>query len=98
VSGRPSGRIIAEERALMDGILAAEAFLCWDCRTAAFGIEWDPYNERHMVALDHLRECPVLRTPWSARAADDYIRAVLIMGGMTLAEYCDVSGLHRVSR
>jgi hypothetical protein len=51
-----------------------------------------------MVALDHLRECPVLRTPWSARAADDYIRAVLIMGGMTLAEYCDVSGLHRVSR
>jgi hypothetical protein len=77
----------------MARILAGEPFLCWDCRTARFRVEHD--GGRIVVALYHLKECPVHRSAWSARSADDYLRAVLILGGMALSDYCDVAGLHR---
>jgi hypothetical protein len=84
-----------EDAAAIVRILQAEAFLCWDCRTARYRVEHD--GERFTVALYHLKECPALRSGWSARAADDYIRAVLILGGLHLADYLDVTGVHRTA-
>jgi hypothetical protein len=84
---------VLAERDAMIRILSAESALCHDCGTARFRVEFDV--ARFTVALYHLRECPVRRSAWSARAADDYLRAVLIMSGMTLAEYGDVTGEHR---
>jgi hypothetical protein len=89
---RRGGRAVAE-RSAMTRILSQEPFLCWDCRTARFRVEYD--GERYVVALYHLKECPVHRSSWSSRAADDYIRALLIMGGMTLADYLDPALAHR---
>lgn len=74
-------------------VLAAEPFLCWDCRTAKFRVESD--GSRFTVAIYHLKECPALRSGWSARSCDDYVRAVLIMGGISLSDYWDVTGAHR---
>ena len=91
--GHRAGRVLAERAAIIR-IMSAEPFLCWDCRTARFRVEHDGAGG-HVVVLYHLRECPVRHSAWSKRAADDYVRAVLIMGGMTLAEYCDVTGAHR---
>lgn len=86
------GRVLAE-RAEIIRILSGEVFLCWDCRSAKFRVEHD--GARFVIALYHLRECPVHRSGWSVRVADDYVRAVLIMGGMVLADYCDPDLAHR---
>jgi len=86
---------VLAERAAITRILSAEPFLCWDCRTARFRVEYDPVHGRHVAALYHLKTCPVRRSAWSARAAEDYVRALLIMGGMALAEYGDVTAAHR---
>jgi len=48
-----------------------------------------------VIALYHDASCPVRRSAWSARAADDYLRAVLILGGMKLADYLDPGMAHR---
>lgn len=72
-----------ELRAAMVRALSAEPFLCWDCRSARFRISFDGAR----VTLYHLRECPVLRSSWLTRCADDYIRALLIMSGISLADY-----------
>lgn len=87
-----AGRVLAERAAIIR-ILSAEPFLCWDCRSARFRVESG--GARFTVALYHLRTCPVRRSSWSERAADDYLRAVLILGGMSLSDYCDVTGAHR---
>jgi hypothetical protein len=92
--GHRAGRVLAERGEIVR-ILSGEPFLCWDCRTARFRVEYDLVHGRHVVALYHLAECPAHWSSWSARAADDYLRALLIIGGMTLAEYCDVTGAHR---
>jgi hypothetical protein len=91
--GHRAGRVLSE-RVAMTRILSAEPFLCWDCRTARFRVEHGR-DGGHVIALYHLPECPVHHSAWSERAADDYIRAVLIIGGMALAEYGDVTEVHR---
>jgi hypothetical protein len=90
--GHRAGRVLAERDAMIR-ILSAEPALCPDCGSARFRVEFD--GARHVVALYHLRECPVRRSAWSKRAADDYLRALLIIGGMCLAEYADVEPVHR---
>ena len=74
--GHRAGRVLAE-RAQIIRILSGEPALCWDCGSGRFRVEYD--GARFTVALYHLRECPVRGSAWSERAADDYIRALLIM-------------------
>ncbi len=85
----------AEERAEIARILSAEVFLCWDCRTASFKVAAGE-RRRPVVEVFHLPTCPAYeRSGWSARACEDYVRAVLIMGGLHLSDYCDGSVAHR---
>ena len=84
------------ERALITRILGELPALCHDCGSVAFRVERG--SERPVVAVYHLASCPALRSAWSARACDDYVRAVLILGGLHLAEYGDGEVAHRRAR
>lgn len=84
-----------EERARIAQILAREPSLCLDCGTVRFKVSYAEYQDRFDVVLYHLRDCPVRRSSWSMRACDDYLRALLIIAGLSLADYnCHVEAVH----
>jgi len=89
-----AGRV-ALERKLISEILYGEAELCLDCPTLKFRISFNPETGAHVIELIHARTCPCRRSAWSRRAADDHIRALLILGGLSLADYCDVEPTHK---
>ena len=89
-----AGRV-ALERKLISEILYAEPALCEDCMTVRFRLSFNPETGAHVVELIHRRTCPCRRLAWSRRGCDDYIRSLLIIGGIHLAEYNDVEPVHR---
>ena len=86
-----------QERAEIVRILSREPFLCHDCETASFKVSPGTAPARRpVIEVFHLPTCPAYqRSSWSARACGDYIRAVLILGGLHLADYGDSEVSHR---
>ena len=89
-----AGRI-ALERKLISAILYAEPALCPDCGSVKFRVTFNPETGAHVIELVHDRMCPVRRSAWSRRACDDHVRALLLLGGLHLAEYDDIEPVHR---
>jgi hypothetical protein len=85
------------ERAEIARILSLEPFVCHDCESSSFRVSLGPAPARRpVIEVFHLLTCPAYqRSSWSARACSDYIRAVLIIGGLHLADYGDGEVEHR---
>ena len=62
-------------------------YVCADCGSRATRLEWT--GQRWKIAVFHFRTCPVLRSQWSADAADNYLNGALREHGYASADYCD---------
>ena len=90
------GSAVRERRSLRR-VAASLEFLCPDCGSTDFRVEWNSSHRRYRLAILHDVTCPVLLSSRLKRSVDDYLRDALIAGGHHLACYGDrdVTGLHR---
>jgi hypothetical protein len=88
------GRAAREREALRAAILTIVA-PCLDCPAATMNVEWSVHRGGYVVAVSHMWTCPVRRNDWSRRACDDRLRALIMLAGVNLAEYCDDVTSHR---
>lgn len=83
----------ARERRWIMAALGKIPYVCADCGSRATRLEWT--GQRWKIAVFHFRTCPVLRSQWSADAADNYLNGALREHGYASADYCDDLSDHR---